>query len=190
MELQLYLRYRNVIVHPSATVAGSRCTAWVVRRSSLRRCMARLSLQKMCTHLSVIYLMTGVEYIECQLSTRSLCNDCHFCPKKSLWFILLFFRTALYNNKIAENRVKITTFWLSNIRTCRQPTVFLMYVVRANNWYEFFYSLFEEKLGIVLLSGSEVGLESELSRRFEAPWIRKPHVPSFIYMCVQILWLD
>ena len=33
----------------------------------------------------------------------------------------------------------------------------------------FFYSLFEEKVCIVLLSGSEVGLESELSRRFEVP---------------------
>jgi len=32
-----------------------------------------------------------------------------------------------------------------------------------------FYPLFEEKVGIVLLSGSEVGLESELSRRFEVP---------------------
>ena len=32
-----------------------------------------------------------------------------------------------------------------------------------------FYPLFEEKVGIVLLSGSEVGLESEPSRRFEVP---------------------
>jgi len=32
-----------------------------------------------------------------------------------------------------------------------------------------FYPLFEEKVGIVLLSGSEVGLESELSRCFEVP---------------------
>jgi len=34
----------------------------------------------------------------------------------------------------------------------------------------YFYPLFEEKVGIVLLSGSEVGIESELSRRFEVPW--------------------
>jgi len=33
----------------------------------------------------------------------------------------------------------------------------------------FFYPLFEENVGIVLLSGSEVGVESELSRRFEVP---------------------
>ena len=32
-----------------------------------------------------------------------------------------------------------------------------------------FYPLSEEKVGIVLLSGSEVGLENELSRRFEVP---------------------
>ena len=32
-----------------------------------------------------------------------------------------------------------------------------------------FYPLLEEKVGIVLLSGSEDGLESELSRRFEVP---------------------
>jgi len=32
-----------------------------------------------------------------------------------------------------------------------------------------FYPLFEEKVGVVSLSGSEVGLESELSRRFEVP---------------------
>jgi len=32
-----------------------------------------------------------------------------------------------------------------------------------------FYPLFEEKVGIVLLSGLEVGLESELPRRFEVP---------------------
>jgi len=43
-----------------------------------------------------------------------------------------------------------------------------------------FYPLFEEKMGIVLLSGSEVGLESEIFRRFEVPWIRKSHFPSFI----------
>ena len=32
-----------------------------------------------------------------------------------------------------------------------------------------FYPLLEEKVSIVLLPGSEVGLESELSRRFEVP---------------------
>ena len=45
-----------------------------------------------------------------------------------------------------------------------------------------FYPLFEEKVGIVLLSGSEVGLESKLSRRFEVPRIRKSHFPSSIYI--------
>jgi len=53
-------------------------------------------------------------------------------------------------------------------------------------WYDHlpirFYPLFKEKVGIVLLSGSEVGLESQLSRRFEVPWIRKSHFLSFIYM--------
>ena len=38
-----------------------------------------------------------------------------------------------------------------------------------------FFPLFEEKVDIVLLSGSG-------SRRFEVPWIWKSHFPSFIYM--------
>jgi len=50
-----------------------------------------------------------------------------------------------------------------------------------------FYPLFEEKVGIVLLSGSEFGLESELSRRFEVPWKRKSHFPSFIYICTEFV---
>ena len=49
--------------------------------------------------------------------------------------------------------------------------LFLVYTETAvcNIGDFFFYPLFEEKVGIVLLSGSEVGIESELSRRFEVP---------------------
>ena len=44
---------------------------------------------------------------------------------------------------------------------------FKYYSDSQNRTSLYFYPLFEEKVGIVLLSGSEVGLESELS--FEVP---------------------